>query len=140
MKVKNRTSQSNQTPVAPIATGILLSIGICCILTAILAALVLKKGITDTVINYLIYGISCIAVWIPVAVFGGRMREKNNIICIGIAIGYLLIMISINIILYDGIFAHVIPMMISAATGCGIGWLISGRKGMKCGKRKHPYR
>ena len=139
MKKKMRVASSTKLTEAPaVIIGIVTSSIISIFLTVALTSLVMNGGIGELATDPYIFAIRTVATAIGCFVGNVLMKGKFLLITGMVALGYLVILLGMGIILYDGSFKNILSGGVSVLIG-GMVACLAVLKPLKKSKHKVRY-
>ncbi len=140
MKPKTKIASSKNKSIA---FGASIGIGIAMILSVMLSAgatsLVMKGSIQESAFSIFAFFVRAIAILVG-ALIGTQLIKEKCLLTIGIiALGYLILLLALGIVVYDGSFRGFGMGVISVITGGAIGCIVrlkSQNRSRRVGKTK----
>lgn len=120
----NRLSKSNHTTVFGVGVGIIVSLVISMLLLTGVTSLIVDGKLNENVVAFFTFATRVIALLVGVLIGTGLIKQKHIIFAGVIALGYLIILITLGIVLYDGSFRNFGSGIVSVLLGSGAGCLI----------------
>lgn len=139
MKGKKTSRTESSSITASVAIGLLASVILTVLLAMIVAVLVLNGTLEETTVGYMCMAILLVATVVGTVLAGKKATGKYGIICISVAVGFVLVMIGSNIIFFDGVFMGFMSKIAMVLLGCGLASVVL-LKPLGKGKRKRYRR
>ncbi len=135
-----RKAKNERSFAAGVSIGTLVSLMLSVFLAMIIAALILNERIGERAIEYIAPIIMLLSTLTGCIIAGQLIDEKLAVASGVTGIIYLLILVGVGILFFDGGFHNLWTSILSIAIGCVISCAICIRgKGSRT-KRKRPYR